>query len=239
MIRLTVKSNLAILGGAGGQLGRVALGVREGIGQRGEPASAFRPGSRLMPPGRRACRMRAASRQKALMYRSRASAAQAAVCGVHAPCEHDAEHALVHAQGLQVRRDHGERRQGDAGVAQVLVPDLGADADDLRTPGTRVGLQELDLAAQASDEQVVQGLLVDDVGVQRRGAGTSPSGRRIVSAAYPSRETMPRAVSRMASTVMGCLRPAEVRDGVALSVGERLLVPRCAPALRRRSHGHI
>jgi Peptide methionine sulfoxide reductase len=46
-------------------------------------------------------------------------------------------------------------REG-AGVAQVLVAQLGADADRLLPPGGGVRLGQVDPGAQAADEQLVQ-----------------------------------------------------------------------------------
>jgi hypothetical protein len=143
-------------------------------------------------------------------------------------------------EGLGVGRDHGERGLGDAGVAQVLIPDLSAHADDLLTPGPGIRFRQVDLAAQPSDQQVVEVLLVDDVGVERRRAGAEGARypahrqRRVALALDDAKRGLDDGVDGNGRLAPG-RRPAPGRAGV---VGQRLLVPGRAPTLRGRCHGH-
>jgi hypothetical protein len=50
---------------------------------------------------------------------------------------------------------------------QVLIPQLGADAQNLLAPPRGVWLRQIDLGAKLANEKIVQVFLVDHVGIER------------------------------------------------------------------------
>ena len=227
----------AVVAGSGGELGSVALGVGEGAGQRGEPAQQFVAADHP-----------AAVAVAALLVHQgglEAVGADVEQQGVDCPGsdlragasgEQDGEHSLADAKRVQIGRGDGEGRPGDAGVAQVLVAQLGADADELLPPGGGVGLGQVDLGAQAADEQLVQVLFVDHVSVERRRAGLQRGGDA------PHRQGLVSLFSHDAERgaddgldrdrLLGAAGRAAPGRGCARFTG--LLVPRGAPLLRGR-----
>ncbi len=135
----------AVVAGSGGEFGGVALGVGEGAGQSGVPAQQFVAAD---DPA-------AVAVATLLVHQGDLEAVGVDVkrqgvdrpgggLRVDASGEQDGEHSLDDAQRVQIGRSDGKGRPGDSGIAQVLVAQLGADADDLLPPGGGIGLGQID-----------------------------------------------------------------------------------------------
>ena len=231
------------MAGSGGQLGGIALGLREGIGQCGESAQQFVAADDPV----------VVTVAELVVYQGDLETVGVDVerqgvdrpgggLRVDTPGEQDGEHSLTDAQRVQIGRSGGEGRPGDAGVTQVLVAQLGTDADDLLPPGGGVRVGQVDLGAQAADEQLVQVLFVDHVSVERRRAGLqrsrhSPHRQGFVSLSFHDAERgADDGIDR--DRLLGAPGWAAPGRGSACA-GAGLLMPLCAPLPRSRCHASI